>query len=136
MRSGLLSGQAFQLGDQVGQQRGGVLGQAHHVAHQALDLGRLGKRAQVQADHGAVDPGTGLGDGLGDRLVGRAGWFVGAHRGVCILSWRAASSSRASSMTASTSPRFTGFSTWLKRPVSGVSACNSPFSYNAQISRP
>jgi hypothetical protein len=49
-------GHPLQLGAQRGEQRSGVERVAAHIAHQALDLHRLGKGAQIQADHRVFDP--------------------------------------------------------------------------------
>ena len=53
----------LQLVDQPAQQRFGIARLADDVTHLPLDLRRLGERAQLQADDGALDPGARLGEG-------------------------------------------------------------------------
>ena len=64
MRSGGAAASSLQLVDQGAEQRVGVDGLAGDVADLSLDLRRLGERAQLQADDGAVDPGARLGKGV------------------------------------------------------------------------
>ena len=55
-------GQPVQLVAEGVEQFRGLAGGAHHVADLAFDLHRLGEWAEVQADHGAVNPGAGFGN--------------------------------------------------------------------------
>ena len=85
MRSGGAAASSFSSSTRSLSSESASIGLAGDVADLSLDLRRLGERAQLQADDGALDPGARLGEGaIAHRRGRRPGHFAATAAGASL----------------------------------------------------